>query len=156
MPKSPIQEDGQESIIEAFHSIQTKYNYIPADELKMAACRFGYSETQAYGVASFYSYFSQVPRGRNIIRICTSTPCMLDGSDDVLQAIQDLLGIKVGETTADGEFTLESTECVGQCQQAPVLTINRQPYSAVDLNQLPSLLDAYRFGHKKEGALSGD
>jgi len=140
MPKPPISDDGQDNIIETFHRLQSKHNYIPPSDLQDAARRFGYSDTQAYGVASFYSHLSTLPRGKNIIRVCTSAPCMLDGCDELLTALQDLLGIKVGETTADGEFTLESSECVGRCDRAPVMTVNWQPYPEVAPGALPDLI----------------
>ena len=93
--------------------------------------RYFVSEARA-GVATFYSYLSVAPRGKYIIRMCESAPCHIAGADALIKAFEDALGIKVGETTADGKFTLELTECVGQCQGTPVITINSVPY--VDLN----------------------
>ncbi|MCR4401044.1 MAG: NADH-quinone oxidoreductase subunit NuoE [Syntrophomonadaceae bacterium] len=127
-------------IIEAYHAVQREYNYIPAEAVKEAAGVFGLSEAQAYGVATFYSYLSVEPRGRYIIRMCESAPCHIAGAEEVIQAFEHALGIKVGETTADGKFTLELTECVGQCQGTPVITINSQPYAGVSAEQVPAIL----------------
>lgn len=125
-------KDKPGGIIEAYHAIQKEYNYLPEETIPTAAKVFGISEAQAYGVATFYSYLSVAKRGKYIIRMCESAPCHVAGADALIKAFEEALGIKVGETTADGKFTLELTECVGQCQGTPVITINSVPY--VDLN----------------------
>lgn len=127
-------------IIEAYHAIQKEYNYLPQEAVKEAARVFGVSEAQAYGVATFYSYLSVEPRGQYIIRMCESAPCHIAGADEVIKAFEKQLGIKVGETTADGKFTLELTECVGQCQATPVITINSQPVYDVTPQMVPEIL----------------
>jgi len=127
-------------IIEAFHAIQEQYNYIPEEALREAAKEFGIPEAKAYGVATFYSYLSVEKRGRYIIRMCESAPCHVAGADELLKEMESLLGIKVGETTADGKFTLELTECIGQCQATPVITVNSEPYFDVDKAKLTEIL----------------
>lgn len=127
-------------IIEAFHALQRACNYIPPEAIKEAARVFGVSEAQAYGVATFYSYLSVKPRGKYIIRICESAPCHIAGADEVINAFEKELDIKVGETTADGKFTIELAECVGQCQGSLVVTINSQPYLEVTPEQVPDIL----------------
>ncbi|NLW91392.1 MAG: NAD(P)H-dependent oxidoreductase subunit E [Syntrophomonadaceae bacterium] len=127
-------------IIEAFHAIQEQYNYIPEEALKEAAKHFGIPEAQAYGVATFYSYLSVEKRGRYIIRMCESAPCHVAGADELLKEMESILGIKVGETTADGKFTLELTECIGQCQATPVITINSEPHFDVNKAKLAEIL----------------
>lgn len=127
-------------IIEAFHAIQDKYNYIPAEALQEAARQFGVSEAEAYGVATFYSYLAVEKRGRYVIRMCESAPCHVAGADELLKEIEATLGIKIGETTADGKFTLELAQCVGQCQATPVITINSEPYFNVTKEKLISIL----------------
>ncbi len=129
-------------IIEAYHALQQEFNYISQEALVEAARVFGISEAQAYGVATFYSYLSVEKRGRYIIRMCESAPCHVAGADELLKAIENHLGIKAGETTADGKFTLELTECVGQCQATPVITINSEPVFRVTPNMLPEILAA--------------
>ena len=81
-------------------------------------------------MASFYSY-SPPGRGQNIIRICESAPCHVAGANEVIAALEQELGIRVGETTSDGKFALEVAECVGQCQDTPVITVNGQPFGNV-------------------------
>jgi NADH-quinone oxidoreductase subunit E len=137
-------KDKPGGIIEAYHAIQKEYNYIPQEALKEAARAFKVSEAQAFGVATFYSYLSVEKRGKYIIRMCESAPCHVAGADEVLKTLEAHLGIKVGETTSDGKFTLELTECVGQCQATPVLTINRKPYLNVTPASVPTILAEYR------------
>lgn len=105
---------------------------------------FKVSEAQAFGVATFYSYLSVEKRGKYIIRMCESAPCHVAGADEVLKTLEAHLGIKVGETTSDGKFTLELTECVGQCQATPVVTINSEPIFGVKPEMVPEILAKFK------------
>jgi NADH-quinone oxidoreductase subunit E len=127
-------------LIESYHALQREYNYIPEDAITEAAKVFRVSEAQAFGVATFYSYFKVGERGRYVIRICESAPCHIAGAAEVVNALEQHLGIKMGETTGDGKFTLEFAECVGQCQATPVITINSKPYSDVLPEKVPGIL----------------
>lgn len=127
-------------LIEAYHALQREYNYIPEDAIAEAAKIFGVSEARAYGVATFYSYFKVGERGRYVIRICESAPCHVAGAAEVVKALEQQLGIKMGETTSDGKFTLEFCECVGQCQATPVITVNSKPYLDVSPEKIPGIL----------------
>lgn len=80
------------------------------------------------GTASFYTMFSLRPRGRHIIRLCESPPCYIAGEENILAALEKELGISVGETTADGQFTLETTSCLGACGVAPVMMVDDEVY----------------------------
>ena len=130
-------------IIEAFHAIQKELNYLPEEAIIAAAEVFNLPVKEAYGVATFYSYFSIKPRGKYVIRICESAPCHIAGAEDVIKALENELGIKMGETTPDGKFTLELTECVGQCQETPVITINGNPYVGVTPEKISQILAKY-------------
>jgi NADH-quinone oxidoreductase subunit E len=127
-------------IIEAFHALQSQYNFIPEDALPEVAKTFGVSEAQAYGVATFYSYLSTKPRGKYIIRMCESAPCHVAGAGEVLQAFEAELGVKVGDTTEDGKFTLELTQCIGQCQETPAISINSVPMTGVKPEMVPTII----------------
>lgn len=129
-------------IIQAFHAIQKEINYLPEDAINTAADVFNVPVKDAYGVATFYSYFSIKPRGKYVIRICESAPCHIAGAGEVITALETTLGIKVGETTKDGKFTLELAECVGQCQETPVITINGEPYGGMTPEKIPGVLDS--------------
>lgn len=127
-------------IIEAYHAIQKVYNYIPEEAVAEAAQAFDMPKADAWGVATFYSYFQVGERGRYVIRICESAPCHIAGAEQVVAALEKQLGIKMGETTADGKFTLEFAECVGQCQATPVITINCKPYGDVTPDKVGDIL----------------
>jgi len=131
-------------IIEAYHAIQREYSYIPEEAIDAAAQAFEIPTPKAYGVATFYSYFKVGKRGKNVIRICESAPCHIAGADKVVAALESELGIKMGETTADGKFTLELTECVGQCQATPVITINSKPYGDMTPEKVKAVLAEYK------------
>ena len=126
-----IYADMPGGMIEAFHAIQEKLSYLPEEAIVQAAQVFGLPVTQAYGVATFYSMFSIKPRGKNVIKICESAPCHVAGAAEVVAALEKELGISMDSSTADGRFALEFTECVGQCQGTPVITINGKPYMDV-------------------------
>lgn len=127
-------------IIQAYHAVQQEYNYLPKEAIVTAANIFGVSEAQAYSVATFYSYLSVEKRGKYIIRMCESAPCHIAGADALIKSFEAALGIKVGQTTPDGKFTLELTECVGQCQGTPVITINSIPYTNMATEDVPAVL----------------
>ena len=131
-------------IIEAFHAIQKEYSYIPEEAVVAAADAFDISKARAYGVATFYSYLKVGKRGKNVIRICESAPCHIAGADKVVTALEKALGINMGDSTADGRFTLEFTQCVGQCQATPVITINGKPYYDVRPETIPGILAEYK------------
>lgn len=131
-------------LIEAFHAVQAELSYLPVEAVAEAAKVFNMSTADAYGVASFYSMFSVDARGKNVIRICESAPCHVAGAAEVVAALERELGICMGESTPDGRFALEFTECVGQCQATPVITINGKPYLDVNPAIIPSIIDEYR------------
>lgn len=131
-------------ILEAFHAIQEKLSYLPEEAITGAARAFGLPAAEAYGVATFYSMFSVKPRGKNVIRICESAPCHVAGAAAIVAGLEKELGISMGGSTPDGLFTLEFTQCVGQCQATPVITINGKVYKDVTLAKLPAILAEYK------------
>lgn len=127
-------------LIEAYHAIQREMNYIPEEAIADAAKAFKLPVAEAYGVATFYSYLKVGKRGKYVIRMCESAPCHVAGAAEVMAALEKELGIKTGETTADGKFTLELTECVGQCQETAVITVNSKPYGNMTAAKVPAVL----------------
>jgi NADH-quinone oxidoreductase E subunit len=120
-----------------------------ADLLKMPRIR-------VYEVATFYTMFNLRPVGRWFLQVCTTTPCWLCGSDEVVAACERKLGIGIGETTADGLFTLVEVECLGACVNAPLLQVNDDYYEDLDGSKTEALLDALRDGKPPPfGSLSG-
>jgi NADH:ubiquinone oxidoreductase subunit E len=98
------------------------------------------ADSHLYATASFYSMFSLKPVGKHVIRFCESAPCHVVGAREVVEAIQDHLGIKVGETTADNEWTLLTTSCIGLCSVAPVIMIDDQLYGNLTPERIPEIL----------------
>lgn len=131
-------------VIEAYHALQREFNYIPEEAIDVAAQVFNLPKAKAYGVATFYSYFKVGKRGKYIIRMCESAPCHIAGADKVVDALEKELGVKMGQTTPDGLFTLEYTQCVGQCQATPVITINSTPYENVTPETVSIILAKYQ------------
>jgi len=130
-------------LIEAYHAVHREKNYLAQEDIIDAADIFRIPVKEAFGTASFYSYFSTKPRGKYVVRICESAPCHIAGADRVVAALEKELGIRMGETTADGKFTLELTQCVGQCQETPVITVNCKPHYGVCEANVREILAQY-------------
>ena len=120
---------GREAVIEILTEINRELSYIPEEAVAAVAKAVGVSNAEIYSVISFYSFFKTESRGRNIIRFCTTISCEMNGSREVLETIEAELGIKAGETTPDGRITLETTSCIGLCDQAPAMLVNDTPHT---------------------------
>ncbi len=107
---------------------QSIYGYLPIEVQQMIAEGMGVHLSEVYGVATFYSQFSLSPKGEHIISVCLGTACYVKGADKILAAIEDELGIKSGECTADGMFSIEACRCLGACGLAPVMTVDGEVY----------------------------
>lgn len=125
---------------------QARYGHLPPDFLDGLAARLGVPVNDVYGVASFYSFLSTVPLGRNAIWVCKCLPCHLKGGQQVLEAIYAELGIRLGGVTADGLFSLHQTNCIGACDQAPAMMVNSDRYGQVTPAAVGEILAAYRRG----------
>ena len=110
----------------------------------MIAEGLGISLSEVFGVATFYSQFSLTPKGKNKISVCLGTACYVKGSDKVLEAIESRLGIKSGECTEDGLFSIDACRCVGACGLAPVMLVGEDVYGKVLPEQVPGILNSYK------------
>jgi NADH:ubiquinone oxidoreductase subunit E len=128
--------------------------YLPDAGIKRIADGLNKSYSEVAGVIGFYSFFSTVPRGKNLIRVCLGTACYVRGGKAVLDAIKKYLSIDVGETSADSLFTLEVARCFGACGLAPAVMINDDVHKRVRPHKVPELIESYRRGRsaKKGGA----
>jgi NADH-quinone oxidoreductase subunit E len=99
---------------------------------------------EVYGVASFYSFLTTRPLGRNVIRICRSLPCYLKGAEMIVESVAKELGIGPGETTADGRFSFELTNCIGLCDHAPAMLINQDPHVDLTPEKIKQILKSYK------------
>jgi NADH-quinone oxidoreductase E subunit len=114
--------------------------WLPRVAMDHVAERLGVAKIRVYEVATFYNMFNLAPVGRHLVQVCTTTPCWLKGSDELLGACRRVLRIDVGETTADGEFTLGEVECLGACVNAPVVKIGDAYYEDLDAAATEALL----------------
>ena len=103
---------------------------------------------RVYEVATFYTMFNLSPVGEHFVQICTTTPCWLRGSNEVIRAVKETVGIGPGETTQDGKFTVTEVECLGACVNAPMIQINDDYYEDLDFDSTKTLLEALRRGEK--------
>lgn len=138
------------SLISIMQKAQDIYGYLPLDVLKEIAEKTGNKRAKIYGIATFYAQFRLEPVGKYVILQCQGTACHVNGSEEVGNAICDELGIKAGETTEDGVFTLEDVACLGCCSLAPVMMINGETYGKLTpVSARQVIKDIYRKG--KEG-----
>ena len=119
---------------------QHKYGYLSEELVVELAKSLDISIGEAYGVGSFYSFLSTKPLGKNVIRICKSLPCYLKNYQPILETVESELGIQPGETTKDGKFSLELTNCIGACDQAPAMMINDKLYVDLTPKKITNIL----------------
>ncbi|MBS3951178.1 MAG: NAD(P)H-dependent oxidoreductase subunit E [Peptococcaceae bacterium] len=132
-------------LLKALHALQNSNtnNFLSPQDLELVSGAFGVPLAKVWGVATFYSLYSTIPRGRYIIRVCESAPCHVVGAHNILTALAKNLNICTGETTADGKFTLEVTSCLGICGVAPAIMINDTVHGNLTPESLASVLALY-------------
>lgn len=135
----------------------TQSAWVPRVAMDVIADRLSMPPIRVYEVATFYFMFNMKPIGRHHLQLCGTTPCMLRGSDDVLRACKDAGGVKgVGDTSADGMFTLTEVECLGACVNAPILQVDDDYYEDLDYDSTVKLLEAFKRGERpKPGSAIG-
>ena len=121
--------------------IQSEYCYLPEKSLKMVADETGISLVDVQGVATFYYSFSLKPKGKHLVCVCLGTACHVRGAAMIVEEIERQLGIKVGQTTPDGEFTLETVNCLGACAIGPIITVDGRYFSKVDTTKVKTILE---------------
>ncbi len=136
-------KDKPGALIPVLQLAQGIFGYLPEVALKRIARSMSKPYSEVAGVVGFYSFFSTVPRGRNLVRVCLGTACYVRGGMRVLEALKKELGIDVGETTEDREFSLEVARCFGACGLAPVITINDVVHHRVKPARIGEVLAQY-------------
>ena len=124
--------------------IQKEYGYIPLEVQELVSERTNVSVAEIYGVVTFYSFFSMEPKGKYVIGVCLGTACYVKGAQQVIDKFSELLGIKAGETTADGMFTIDALRCIGACGIAPAVTINGKVYPKVSVSAVKGIIEEYK------------
>jgi NADH-quinone oxidoreductase E subunit len=131
-------------------------NWLPRAAMDYVAGLLDMAPIRVYEVATFYTMFNLAPVGKWFFQVCTTTPCWLRGSDDVVSTCEKKLGITFGQTTADGLFTMREVECLGTCVNAPVIQVNDDVYEDLDAASTEKLIDGCRAGKPPAvGSLSG-
>ena len=131
-------------LIPVLQLAQAIFGYLPKEVIKKIALGLNKSYSEVAGVVSFYSFFSTKPRGRHLVRVCMGTACYVRGGNALVEAFKAKLGIDVGETTKDKEFTLEVARCFGACGLAPVITVDDDVHHRVKANKIDDILAQYR------------
>ena len=124
--------------------IQKEYGYIPLEVQELVSEKTGISVAEIYGVVTFYSFFSLTPKGKYVIGVCLGTACYVKGAQQIVDKFSEIIGIKAGETSADGLFTLDALRCIGACGIAPAVTINGKVYPKLTVDAVPKIVEEYR------------
>jgi len=138
------------SLLSILEEIQGRYRYLSREAMILVSERLGVPLSQIYSVATFYHAFSLVPRGRHTISVCTGTACHVRGAEQVLSRLETVLGIRPGEVTRDGQFTLETVNCLGCCALGPVVVIDGEYEGQMTIKKVDRLLK--RWMHPAAGA----
>ena len=131
------------ALLPVLHEAQEIYGYLPIEVQQMVADGLNVSLSEVYGVATFYSRFSLTPKGKHQISVCLGTACYVKGSDKVLEEVEKMLGIKSGECTPDGLFSIDSCRCVGACGLAPVMMIDEEVYGKLTPAEVHKIIANY-------------
>ncbi len=139
-----VQNQESQNLLVVLKEAQTRYGYISQEFMAELADSLGVPVNDVYGVASFYSFLATRPPGRNVIRICKSLPCYLKNCQTIIETIEKELGIRPGETTPDGRFSFELTNCIGLCDRAPAMLINNDAHVGLTPEKISRILKSYK------------
>jgi NADH-quinone oxidoreductase subunit E len=121
--------------------VQQEFNYLPREALELVAERLTLPLSEIYHLATFYRTFSLTPKGKYCIRVCMGTACHVHGGPLILEQFERLLNIKAGETTPDGNYSLEATSCLGACAQAPIVMTGGQAYPQMTTDRVSEVIE---------------
>jgi len=131
------------SLMPIMQEVVEQERFLSDVAMTQIASELDIASAEVYGTATFYSFLDTEPRGKFVIRVCKTITCDMHGKRRIIQKIEDLLKIKLGETTQDKKFTLLTTNCVGWCHQGPVMLINNTPYPNLDEDKVTDIIMEY-------------
>ena len=131
-------------LINILHKSQSAFGYLPAEIQEVIADELNESVAKIYGVVTFYSFFTMQPKGKHPISICLGTACYVRGAEKVLEEFEKQLNLEVGETSADGKFSLTCLRCIGACGLAPVVMVGDKTYGRLTPEDVKEILDEYK------------
>jgi NADH:ubiquinone oxidoreductase subunit E len=130
--------------IRVLQQVQELVGYLPTEALEAISREMRIPLSELYGITSFYSFFSMVPKGKYVIQVCLGTSCYVKGGQKILDTLNKGLGIESGGTTPDGKFSLQTVRCIGCCGLSPVMAIREDIHRKVKPSQLKEILSSYR------------
>lgn len=139
-----LQGKDRGNLIDLLKKAQSKFGYVPEEFMAEVAQSLNISISEVYGVTTFYSFLSIKPLGKNVIRLCQSLPCYLKNSQIIIRSVEDEIGIKPGETTPDGRFSIELTNCIGACDKTPAMLINNDVHVNLTPRKISQILKSYK------------
>lgn len=140
---SPDDPRRKDTLIMTLHRAQEIFGYLPEIVQVHIAKKYFIPHADVSGVISFYNFFTTTPKGKIQVNVCLGTACYVNGANKVLQEFEQVLGIKSGQVTEDGKFSIESLRCVGACGLAPVVTINHKVYGKVKPGDVREILEKF-------------
>ena len=137
-------EQGQKALMSTLQEAQEIFGYLPLPVQKKVASALDVSVAEVYGVISFYSFFSLLPKGDVVFNVCLGTACYVKGSQKLLEEIEKSIGISSGEVTKDGKYSISACRCVGACGLAPVILVNDDVYGRLTPEEIPGIIAKYK------------
>lgn len=144
------------NLIGILQDVQDMYGYIPELAMLDIAEFLTMPPSSVFGVATFYNQFRLTPLGKNVINVCRGTACHVKESANILAALESELGVPVGMTTRDKQFTLEQVACIGACSIAPVISINGEYYGRLKTKDIPKILSQYKSKEEVENMVEAE
>ncbi|HEX2921473.1 MAG TPA: NAD(P)H-dependent oxidoreductase subunit E [Bacteroidales bacterium] len=133
----------RKSLMPILQEIVQKHNYLTDEAMVEVARELDISAAEVYGTASFYTFLDTLEKGKYVIRVCKTITCSMKGKMDIIQTLEDILKIKIGETTPDKQFSLLETNCIGWCHKAPAILINDMPYTELTPEKVTEIIKSY-------------
>jgi len=128
----------------ALHETQDLFGYVPLEIMELISQKLKIPVSEIYGVATFYSQFTLIPKGENVINVCLGTACYVKGAQQIIDKLEELLKIKSGQTTPDRKFSIDTTRCIGACGLAPVIAINGEVYGNITADDVEGIIEKYK------------
>jgi NADH-quinone oxidoreductase subunit E len=133
----------RDSLMPILQGIVERHNYLTDEAMVEVAKELDISAAEVYGTASFYTFLDTSVRGKYVIRVCKTITCSMKGKGDIIETIEEMLKVKVGETTSDKMFSLIETNCIGWCHKAPAILINDIPYTELTSEKVVEIIKGY-------------
>jgi NADH:ubiquinone oxidoreductase subunit E len=133
----------RKSLMPILQEIVRKHNYLTDEAMVEVAKELDISAAEVYGTASFYTFLDTQTKGKYVIRVCKTITCSMKGKSDIIHTLEDVLKIRVGETTPDNKFSLVETNCIGWCHKAPAILINDMPYTELSPEKVTEIIKDY-------------